>query len=327
MIISEKIAMLRKKNDWSQEQLAEQLSVSRQSVSKWESGAAIPGMDLLVKMSELFGVSVDYLVKDEMEEIAYTGEETIERNDDRIVTLEEANTYMDTVREVASKIATGVVLCILSPVLLIFLGGYSETVGAAITENMAGGIGLVALLVIITVAVVTLILNGLKLSKYEYLEKDEISLIYGVKGIVEKKKNEFEDEFHRGIAIGVALCILSVIPVAATAIVTEEDFPLVCATCLIFFFVSAGVYLIIKVSMVWGSYQKLLQVGDYSIEQKRGNKKIDAFASIYWCVITALYLGYSFITMNWGISWIIWPVAGVLFGAVAGIIKLCSSGK
>ena len=47
MIISEKIAMLRKKNDWSQEQLAEQLSVSRQSVSKWESGAAIPGMDLL----------------------------------------------------------------------------------------------------------------------------------------------------------------------------------------------------------------------------------------------------------------------------------------
>ena len=82
MIISEKITMLRKKNDWSQEQLAEQLSVSRQSVSKWESGAAIPGMDLLVKMSELFGVSVDYLVKDEMEEIAYTGEETIERNDD-----------------------------------------------------------------------------------------------------------------------------------------------------------------------------------------------------------------------------------------------------
>ena len=191
MIISEKITMLRKKNDWSQEQLAEQLSVSRQSVSKWESGAAIPGMDLLVKMSELFGVSVDYLVKDEMEEIAYTGEETIERNDDRIVTLEEANTYMDTVREVASKIATGVVLCILSPVLLIFLGGYSETVGAAITENMAGGIGLVALLVIITVAVVTLILNGLKLSKYEYLEKDEISLIYGVKGIVEKKKKRY----------------------------------------------------------------------------------------------------------------------------------------
>ena len=327
MIISEKITMLRKQNNWSQEQLAEQLAVSRQSVSKWESGAAIPGMDLLVKMSELFGVSVDYLVKDDMEEVSYTRQETIERNDDRIVTLEEANTYMNIVEEVAGKIAAGVVLCILCPVLLIFLGGYSEVPGSGVTENIAGGIGLIVLFLMVAVAVVIFILNGLKLSKYEYLEKEQISLIYGVKGIVEKKKNEFEGTFHKGIAIGVVLCILSVVPLLATVCMTEAEFPVICATCLIFLFVAAGVYTIIKVSMVWGSYQKLLQVGDYSVDNKRGNKKVDAFASIYWSVTTALYLGYSFYTMNWETSWIIWPVAGVLFGAVVGIIKLCTNEK
>ena len=62
MILADKISELRKKNDWSQEELAGQLGVSRQSVSKWESAASIPDLDKILKMSELFGVSTDYLL-------------------------------------------------------------------------------------------------------------------------------------------------------------------------------------------------------------------------------------------------------------------------
>ena len=62
MILGEKIAVLRKQNGWSQEDLAEQLQISRQSVSKWESGASIPDLDRIVKLSALFGVSTDYLL-------------------------------------------------------------------------------------------------------------------------------------------------------------------------------------------------------------------------------------------------------------------------
>ena len=69
MILGEKIAALRKQNNWSQEELAEKLQISRQSVSKWESGASIPDLDRIVKLSALFGVSTDYLIKDEMGEI------------------------------------------------------------------------------------------------------------------------------------------------------------------------------------------------------------------------------------------------------------------
>ena len=67
MILAEKIMEMRKKNGWSQEELAYQLGVSRQSVSKWESGASIPDLERILKLSEIFGVSTDYLLKEEIE--------------------------------------------------------------------------------------------------------------------------------------------------------------------------------------------------------------------------------------------------------------------
>ncbi len=64
MQFCEKLMELRRKAGLSQEQLADRLGVTRQSVSKWESGAAMPELGKLIALSELFGVSIDYLVKD-----------------------------------------------------------------------------------------------------------------------------------------------------------------------------------------------------------------------------------------------------------------------
>ncbi len=72
MLLSEKIMSLRKRNGWSQEELAQRLGVSRQSVSKWESMASMPDIQKIMAMSELFGVSTDYLLKDELEELPAT---------------------------------------------------------------------------------------------------------------------------------------------------------------------------------------------------------------------------------------------------------------
>ncbi len=68
MTFSEKLTSLRRKQGLSQEQLAVRLGVTRQSVSKWESGQVQPEIPKLVALSELFEVSVDYLVKDCLEE-------------------------------------------------------------------------------------------------------------------------------------------------------------------------------------------------------------------------------------------------------------------
>lgn len=95
MILSEKIIMLRKKYGWSQEELAERLDISRQSVSKWESGASIPDLERIVSMSQLFGVTTDYLLKDEMEETEFTDGMTPEITEGKVITVEEANTFLE----------------------------------------------------------------------------------------------------------------------------------------------------------------------------------------------------------------------------------------
>ena len=68
MILADKITALRKKAGWSQEELAEKLGVTRQSVSKWEGAQSVPDMDKVVQMSRLFGVTTDFLLKDELSE-------------------------------------------------------------------------------------------------------------------------------------------------------------------------------------------------------------------------------------------------------------------
>ena len=65
MQLNDKILLLRKKKGWSQEQLADQVGVSRQSVSKWESGNAMPDLDKIVVLSRIFNVTTDYLLKDD----------------------------------------------------------------------------------------------------------------------------------------------------------------------------------------------------------------------------------------------------------------------
>ena len=106
MILADKLVELRKKNGWSQEELAAQLGVSRQSVSKWEGAQSVPDLEKIVRLAELFGVSTDYLLKDEI-----AGEDTAARTAPgvvgggrRRVTVEEANAFL-TAKASAAKAA------------------------------------------------------------------------------------------------------------------------------------------------------------------------------------------------------------------------------
>ena len=109
MILAEKIMEERKKNGWSQEELAEKLSVSRQAVSKWESAQSIPDLQRVIQLSEILGVSTDYLLKDECETPQLI--EGVEpSNKDfplKKVSMEEANDFMEIRKKNAPKIAAG----------------------------------------------------------------------------------------------------------------------------------------------------------------------------------------------------------------------------
>ncbi len=128
MIFADKLIDLRKKNGWSQEELAEKLNVSRQAVSKWEGAQSIPDMTRIIQLSELFGVSTDYLLKDNLEqaEAATSADLAQDSAPDvavRTIGMEEANSFLKIKEENSRRVALGVLLCILSTVALIMLGG------------------------------------------------------------------------------------------------------------------------------------------------------------------------------------------------------------
>ncbi|MBO5153925.1 MAG: helix-turn-helix transcriptional regulator [Eubacterium sp.] len=345
MRLSEKIMDLRKKSGWSQEELADRLGISRQSVSKWETGESVPDIDKIIRMSELWNVSTDYLLKEEevLEEVVapeaeekrngdtyreFSGD--FGRNDQdaqntserrRQVSHEEVTDFLTLSREAAPRIATGVLLCILSPVCLLLMSVLSEKSAvfgnvALIPENAAGAIGLVVLLVLVAIAVAVFITTGMRLSKYEYMEKEWLEIPEDVIRMVADEKENFAVTFRYSITIGVVLCIVGVIPLVALSIFTQEDLFLVIGVCVLLVFVAVGVFLIIHAGMIHASYDKLLQTGDYT----PGKKKAEKLSGAYWSIVVAIYLGYSFLTGNWGISWIIFPVAGVLFGAISAVL-------
>lgn len=119
MILADKIVRLRKKNGWSQEELAQKMNVSRQAVSKWESAQTVPELEKILQLGALFGVTTDYLLKDDMELEEFTSE-TIDSGV-RQISIEEAGTYLVQSRESAKRIAVGTFLCVLSPIPLLLL--------------------------------------------------------------------------------------------------------------------------------------------------------------------------------------------------------------
>ena len=146
MIFADKLILLRKKAGWSQEELAEQMNVTRQSVSKWEGAQSVPDLDKMISLSELFGVSTDYLLKDEIEEA-----EHIKLSNDmpslKRVSMEEANAFLSVKSRTAKTIAYAAFLCILSPITLLMLGAISESTVGGLNEDIAGGIGMIALII------------------------------------------------------------------------------------------------------------------------------------------------------------------------------------
>ena len=324
MILADKITEERKKNGWSQEELADKLGVSRQAVSKWESAGAVPDLQRIIQLSELFSVSTDYLLKDEME-VEASSDMMKGINEDmtlRKVSMEEANEFLDMKRKGAPSIANAVSVCIISPALLIFLSGMAESGVAKMTEGMAAGVGMIFLFVMVALAVFTFITYGIRESRMEHFEKENFETAYGVTGMVKEKRRDYEGTFARGISVGVVFCILAALPLIIAGTMGASDFVCCSLVGLLLLMVASGVNMMIRVGMIKSSYDTLLQEGEFSAEEKLAKKKSEPFAGAYWCLVTAIYLGWSFWTMNWSATWIVWPVAGVLFAALSAIFRI-----
>ena len=336
MILADKIITLRKKAGWSQEELASQLGVTRQSVSKWEGAQSVPDLDRVVQMSRLFGGSTDYVVKDELEE-----EEFVESAADeaplRRVTMEQAARYLALRKACAPKIALAVAMCIVSPVVIIFLSAMADAGLGGISEDLAAGLGVSVILVLVAIAVGMFLSCGAKTKEFDFLEKEPFETEYGVSGMVRERRKAYEPTASRCTILGVVLCILAVVPlmlgvglassdVAALLVrVAPADVYAAAAVDALLLLVACGVGVLVWSGTYTGAMDQLLEEGDYTRKKKARSGVMSTVSLIYWLSVTAIFLFYTFGPKGNGqpqYSWFIWAVGGVLYAAVMGIVSL-----
>ncbi len=324
MILADKIIKLRKKNGWSQEELAEKMQVSRQAVSKWEGAQTIPDLEKVLMLGNLFGVTTDYLLKDEMEDEEFTDGD--DNNPMKRITLAQANDFLEWRKSASVRIAIGTFLCIIAAIPLLILGAATEVPAYHISENVAGGVGLITLFIIVAAAVAIFIFCDFKNAPFDFIDKEPFETEYGVTGMVKEKQKAYRGIYTKCNVIGVCLCVISPVPLLI-GIFTEKEFFTVIMLTVTMLIVGIGTVFFIVPGERWASMQKLLKEGEFAPKEKRKNRIKETIGKAYWLTATAVYLGWSFLTNAWGVTWVVWPIAGILFAVVGCLCKLFVDGE
>jgi len=179
-----------------------------------------------------------------------------------------------------------------------------------------GAMGIFVLLAVVAVAVAIFIMNGLRMERFEHYTKQNIRLDMQDRAELEQQLARFMPRFTIQIIAGIASILLAVGMLIFLGELGYEMLPLV----LLLLTVGFAAFLFITAGTTKSGYDVLLGKGDYSNKTKnnKAERIIGTVASVYWPLMVAIYLLWSFIGDAWGISWLIWPVAGILFGAFAG---------
>ena len=244
-------------------------------------------------------------------------EETVQP--EHVFSVQEAEAFLNDKAKEALGIALGVLLCIASPVACCILDADYAGAGAEAT-------GVVLLLVMVAAAIGIFIYSGFSMERWDFMRNvfwgaDQEAMEY-VK--LQKAKNQNNDTIL--MATGIIICILSAIPSIILDYLTSMNVMLENmggAFCLIM--VAVGVFLIVYSAIRKNGYRGFLeQAGNLQLQEKHGNlrknrkkptggnKVLNVILEVYWPTVTCIYFCWSFLTFDWGITWIIWPVAAVV---------------
>ena len=292
MAFSDNLQFLRARQGLTQEQLAEYLDVSRQSVSKWESGLSFPEMDTILKLCDLFSVSMDTLLR---------GNASAQAQADTAG-------YDAFMNRFARKISLSIGAIILGAALCALLEGLK------IPPMVYGAL----MLTIIAVAVTVLVATGIQYDNFR--KRHPIVPDFYTR----EEQESFHDRFVWYIAcsvgaiiLGVALCAL-----AFQFIPEQEPFET---------FVGAGLLLVIALAvtcMVWaGITEEKYKIGKYNRENEREfhpteedrqrKERVGRLCGVIMTLATAVYLIFGFTQGTWATAWWVFPVGGVLCGVVS----------
>ncbi|MHB1314357.1 MAG: helix-turn-helix domain-containing protein [Christensenellales bacterium] len=282
----ENLQTLRKNRAMTQEQLAERLDVSRQAVSKWESGQSYPEMDKLIQLCELFDCDLNTLVSG-----AVGSAEG-----------ESAAAYDQHKNSFAKAMAFGVTLLLLGVSAMLFL-----------MPLLPVALAVVVLLLCATVAISVFIVYGIR---DEHFREDHpvIEDFY-----TKAQRRQMKNKFTAGTTVGVGLILVGVIlMVALTTFALAPTIPYA----VLALFVSAGV----GVLTYYGILQDKFNIGEYNKQTPKANEETpqspaDRYSGAIMLSAIAAFLVMGLVFRLWHPGWVIFPVAALLCGIVSTLQK------
>ena len=233
----------------------------------------------------------------------------------------EVERYLQVSKETGKRIALGVGLILLGVANLIFLNALAER--GYVAEKIAQAAGVGGLLLMIALAVYIFIMAGVKSGKYENLETTIVKIAPYLHDRIVQMKEDYRPDFARRIAGGVGLILLSVVALVTVAILeVGGEFAVMLLVCVLLLAIGSAVGLFISAGSEMEAYDKLLNEGDYTKQHKAENSFAGKISGPYWLLAVVIYLTWSFITNDWGSTWIVWPIAGVLFALISAVSSL-----
>lgn len=304
MSLGENLQFLRKRENMTQEQLAETLEVSRQSVSKWESDSTYPETDKLLQLTEIFHCTLDDLMKKDISS-QY---------------IEDKNNYNEHKDQFSKRITLGVCLILSGLTLTCFLQAVLPYKEGLDRDGLSGIVFLLFVVVAVAIFIVTGLQDGYFTKKHPYIED-----FYS-----EEEKETFHKKFTTLITTGVVLIIAGMIIFMgfetiidpATKGFTDLDTGsllasvfLLCVTIAVTLFVYAGT----QESKYNIRHYNLMQ--DRNSQTFRNDKKIGLICGCIMMVATMIYLACGFLGNLWHIAWVVYPIFGISCGIVSIIIN------
>lgn len=231
--------------------------------------------------------------------------------------MNEVKTYLKASRRAANVIGIGIIILLIGVSMPMvfdsFIGGVNFDIGMVLFFLLvASGIG-------------ALIYGGMNLSNTE----EEYKINDGAFFLPRVAREQVEDDYYQfkrrnlfRIPLGVFICIISPILVISLAIMENDQFLTRLGVPVMLLLVGVGVYLFITFGMEDVAYQKMLNLGDYSSESRKADQRISPYSGIYWIIITIIYFVWSFTTNNWHITWIVWPIASLVWSLIYQLLRL-----
>ncbi len=322
MSFAENLQYLRKCNKITQEELADELGVSRQAVSKWETGEAYPETDKLIILCDKFSVTLDELVRGDIIDGKNT-EKPAEKEKEWRISPDEYG-YRREMNRFSAAMASGVFLILIGVALCVALSGVAVALekGSQLS-NLLEWLSGVVVLVFVAAAVFLFVFFGMSHDRFKKAHKE-------VENIFTKEEcAAFIRRFTVTMAIlvsGILVAVIFLIVMFALLdnnVITGGDFAGCC--------IVAG-FLAVLAFIVGGLVYLGIQHEKYNVAEYNGNtarelnasprsKLKDAICGSVMMVATAIFLVLGFVFNLWHPAWVVFPVGGIICGIIGALMN------